>query len=274
MQSRRPAARLLQRTHPTAARLAAHVRRAGAPHCAACPSPPRSRGRHCRRRKGGDCKDAAAPCALRRAAAVDPAGAAECAQGARRPQECEQKTAAARVLPHTACLQRRLGRHRAALLVAGRCAGTHLHGGPWPPGGQGPLRERRAAAGGGVAPGSGSGLVCGPKAGQKKSKQWRNMACHLWSIAAARPRGETLRAAPEPAASAAPVRVTDVAEDADLAPVWADAQAEAAAHYQRTAALRQLAALARAGLTSDPGGQGQRRQGVGPGTIAAAWLRH
>jgi hypothetical protein len=68
--------------------------------------------------------------------------------------------------------------------------------------------------------------------------------------------------------------VTDVAEDADLAPVWADAQAEAAAHYQRTAALRQLAALARAGLTSDPGGQGQRRQGVGPGTIAAAWLRH
>ncbi|GBF93132.1 hypothetical protein Rsub_05861 [Raphidocelis subcapitata] len=53
-------------------------------------------------------------------------------------------------------------------------------------------------------------------------------------------------------ASAPPVRVTDVAEDAELAPVWADAQSEAAAHYQRTAAFRQLAALARAGLTSDP----------------------
>ena len=57
------------------------------------------------------------------------------------------------------------------------------------------------------------------------------------------------------AASAAPVRVTDVAEDEDLAPVWADAQSETALHYQRAAALRQLAALARAGLTSDPGGR-------------------
>ncbi|KAI8463169.1 MAG: hypothetical protein J3K34DRAFT_496513, partial [Monoraphidium minutum] len=53
-------------------------------------------------------------------------------------------------------------------------------------------------------------------------------------------------------ASAPAVRVTDLVEDEDLAPVWADAQSEGAAHYQRAAALRTLAALARAGLTSDP----------------------
>lgn len=65
------------------------------------------------------------------------------------------------------------------------------------------------------------------------------------------------------AASAPPVRVTDVAEDSDLAPIWADAQAENATHYQRAAALRQLAALARAGLTSDPGGCGGGQRGAG-----------
>jgi hypothetical protein len=55
------------------------------------------------------------------------------------------------------------------------------------------------------------------------------------------------------------VRVTDVASDEDLQPIWGDAQAETATHYQRAAALRQLAALARAGLTSDPG---ERRGGA------------
>jgi hypothetical protein len=72
------------------------------------------------------------------------------------------------------------------------------------------------------------------------------------------------------AASAPPVRVTDVAMDDELQAVWADAQAEGATHYQRAAALRQLAALARAGLTSDPG---ERAGRGGAGRGAAARMR-
>lgn len=49
-----------------------------------------------------------------------------------------------------------------------------------------------------------------------------------------------------------PSTATDVFDYAALDPVWADVKSETVTHYQRAAAFRALAALARSSLNSDP----------------------